>query len=185
MSIQANINQTLSVASFLASQMARTKQENATLAKAASAEEQKVRLEQARQKFEEAETSYLEEEGKKKAHDEWPTLLEEAKGRGEVLYGANNQPMGDWHSSKRPKYSPEDLYKKGVALSGAADTYHQMGGDIPTETLARYRNLATAEPPAAKPATTKKTKPEIQHDEAMEDRVGRTKVEEKKTGGTT
>lgn len=183
MSIQQNINQTLSLASFIGSQIMRTKQEKATLAKAATAEEQKVRLEQAKQKYEEAETSYLEEEDRKKAHEEWPSLLEQAKGRGEVLYGANNQPMGDWHSSKRPKYNPEDLYKRGIALSGAADTYYQMGGQIPTETLARYRNLGTAEPPAPKP-TTKKTKPEVKEEGAMEELAGRTRIEEKRlTGG--
>lgn len=184
MSIQQNINQTLSLASFIGSQIMRTKQEKDTLKKAASAAEQEVRMEQAKQKFEEAETTYLEEEGRKKAYDEWPTLLEQAKGRGEVLYGANNQPMGEWHSSKRPKYNPEDLYKKGLALSGAADTYHQMGGNIPTETLARYRNLGTAEPPAPKP-TTKKTKPEVKEEGAMEELAGRTRVEDKRlTGGS-
>jgi hypothetical protein len=59
MSIQQNINQTLSLASFVGSQLVRTKQEKETLKKAASAEEQKIRMEQAKQKYEEAEISYL------------------------------------------------------------------------------------------------------------------------------
>lgn len=184
MSIQQNINQTLSLASYIGSQFIRTKQEKATLAKAATAEEQKVRTEQAKQKFEEAEISYLQEEGKRKAYEEWPAKRDEAIKRGEVEYGEKGGISGEWHHTKRPKYSEEDLYKKGITLSGAAETYYQMGGSIPTEKMARYRNLATAEPPAVKPTSTKKTKPEIRAEEATEQAAGAARVEEKRqTGG--
>jgi hypothetical protein len=75
------------------------------------------------------------------------------------------------------------LYESGKALSGAAEIYYGMGGQISTEKMARYRNLGTAEPPTTKADdTTAKTKPEIQDEQADKDREGSRKVALKRRG---
>lgn len=184
MSIQQNINQTLSLASYIGSQIVRTKQEKITLEKATKAEEQKVRLEQAKQKYEEAEISYLQLEGVKKGKADWQAKMARAKREGSTDPEFYNAETGKYKTQPEEyTFGPtheKDLYKRGITLSGAAETYYQMGGSIPTEKMARYRNLGTAEPPA----TTKKTKPEIKAEEAQAELAGSQKVEnDRLTGG--
>lgn len=181
MSIQQNVNQMVSLAGFIGSQIMRTKQEQATLAKAASAEEQKVRMEDARQKFEEAEISYLQLEGRKKTRKDWITARDRAKKEGSKDPEYYDEAAGSYKTLPTDyKWSKDDdtaLYESGKALSGAAEIYYGMGGPISTEKMARYRNLGTAEPPA-----TAKTKPEIDAENADQERIGKTKVEQKRRG---
>jgi hypothetical protein len=140
-------------------------------------------MEQAKQKYEEAEISYLQLEGRKKAKKDWITARDRAKKEGSKDPEYYDEATGTYkHQPVHLKFTKDDetaLYESGKALSGAAEIYYGMGGSIPTEKMARYRNLGTAEPPV-KSATTAKTKPELDNEKAQKQRRGKTKVEEER-----
>lgn len=182
MSIQQNINQTLSLASYIGTQIKMADAAKKAASDAAAKAEYETNLTAAKTKYEETKASLLEHQGIAKKRDEWYAAKQAAIKAGQVVYNGDGQVTGQW--ARVPKelemgkqYEAELLKRRKAHLASAEDYATYGPGLVKPQELAELRGyIAEAE------AGT--TEPEITQKKAMKVKGGKTRIEQTRlTGG--
>lgn len=182
MSIQQNINQTLSLASFIGTQLKMASSAKKAAGEAAEKAEYETKLTAAKTKYEETKASLLEHQGVAKRREEWYAARQEAIKAGQVIYDEKGKVTGQWARVPRElemgkQYEAELLARRKAHLASAEEYSTYGPGLVKPKELAELRGYITD-------AETGTTEPEIAQKKAMKVKSGKTRIEQARlTGG--